>query len=88
MPWSETSPSNEGRRFNRDYRSGPYGMTELCQRLGISRKPGYKWIDRDRGSSWPGSPRGTVAPPPGAEQRRNPPSRLLKSGVARLLWSG
>jgi transposase len=33
-------------RFIRDHRSGLYEMTELCERYGISRKTGYKWIER------------------------------------------
>jgi transposase InsO family protein len=33
-------------RFVKDCRSGVYEMKELCERYGISRKTGYKWLDR------------------------------------------
>jgi transposase len=33
-------------RFVKDHRSGLYEMAELCERYGISRKTGYKWIER------------------------------------------
>jgi putative transposase len=46
MPWRETSPMEERIRFVTDCRSGMYEMKELCERYGISRKTGYKWMDR------------------------------------------
>ena len=33
-------------RFIDDQARGLYAMTELCARYGISRKTGYKWLDR------------------------------------------
>ena len=33
-------------RFIRDHRLALYTMTELSARYGISRKTGYKWLDR------------------------------------------
>jgi transposase InsO family protein len=33
-------------RFVKDERAGLYTMSELCERYGISRKTGYKWLDR------------------------------------------
>ena len=46
MPWRETSAMEERIRFVKDYRSGVFEMSELCGRYGISRKTGYKWIQR------------------------------------------
>ena len=46
MPWLETSPVDERERFIADQRRGLYTMTELSARYGISRKSGYKWLDR------------------------------------------
>ena len=46
MPWLETAPMEQRERFIRDERLGLYAMTELCERYGISRKTGYKWLDR------------------------------------------
>ena len=50
MPWLETAPMEQRERFIRDHRVDLYTMTELSARYGISRKTGYKWLDRfDRG---------------------------------------
>jgi putative transposase len=46
MPWLETSPMAERRRFVDDAHRGLFSMTDLCARYGISRKTGYKWLDR------------------------------------------
>src|SRR2546422_7698593 len=46
MPWLETAPMEERERFIRDDRLALYTMTELCERYGISRKTGYKWLAR------------------------------------------
>ena len=48
MPWTETSAVKERIRFISDYESGLYTMTELCERFGVSRQTGYKWIHRYR----------------------------------------
>ena len=46
MPWLETAPMEQRERFIRDHRLDLYTMSELCQRYGISRKTGYKWLAR------------------------------------------
>lgn len=46
MAWSQTSLMNEKIQFIADYLRGTLGMTELCDHYGISRKTGYKWVDR------------------------------------------
>jgi transposase len=46
MPWLETSPVEQRERFIRDHRAGLYMMTELCARYDVSRKTGYKWLER------------------------------------------
>jgi transposase-like protein len=46
MPWLETAPMDERIAFITDHRQGLYPVTELCARYGISRKTGYKWLDR------------------------------------------
>ena len=33
-------------RFIQDHRLDLYTMAELCARYGVSRKTGYKWLDR------------------------------------------
>jgi transposase InsO family protein len=42
----ETVPVEQRRQFIDDYHEQLYTMTELCARYGISRKTGYKWLER------------------------------------------
>lgn len=46
MPWMETCPVKEKMRFVVTHGTGLYTMTELCERFGVSRKTGYKWVGR------------------------------------------
>ena len=46
MPWEETSTVDERLEFVKDYQAGLDTMTELCDRFGISRQTGYKWLGR------------------------------------------
>jgi putative transposase len=46
MPWKETSPVRERMRFVLDYEEGLFEMQELAIQYGISRKTGYKWLER------------------------------------------
>lgn len=48
MPWQESCAMDERVRFIVDQQSGAWTMTELCERYGISRRVGYKWLDRYR----------------------------------------
>jgi putative transposase len=48
MPWQESCAMDERVRFIVDRQSGTWTMTELCERYGISRRVGYKWLDRYR----------------------------------------
>ena len=62
MPWSETSPMDQRMQFIADYCQEFFSTTELCERYGISRKTGYKWISRYQQEG-----------PPGLEQRTRRP---------------
>jgi len=46
MPWSRTSPMDQKMRFIADHQRGFLSFSELCTRFGISRRTGYKWIER------------------------------------------
>ena len=46
MPWKETCAMDERMRFIVACRDGLEPIAELCRRFGISRKTGYKWLDR------------------------------------------
>ena len=45
----ETNVLDERRQFIRDFASGNWSMTELCERYAVSRPTGYKWLARQRG---------------------------------------
>ena len=46
MPWRETAPMDQRTQFIADHLRETQTITELCDRYGVSRKTGYKWIDR------------------------------------------
>jgi len=46
MPWKETCPVEEKLKFITAWKSDVFTMTELCDRFGVSRKTGYKWLAR------------------------------------------
>lgn len=46
MPWKETTVMTERMNFIADLESNLFTMTELCERHGISRPTGYKWMER------------------------------------------
>jgi transposase InsO family protein len=46
VPWKETGPMEERMRFILMYQSKSWLMTELCEIFGVSRKTGYKWLNR------------------------------------------
>lgn len=46
MPWRERSSVDLRVQFISEYRSGLWSMTELTAQYGISRKTGYKWVER------------------------------------------
>ena len=46
MPWLETTPVEERIQFVDDALSDRFTMSELCARYGISRRVGYKWLER------------------------------------------
>lgn len=46
MPWSQTSPMDQRTRLIADFLRESLTVTELCELYGVSRKTGYKWIDR------------------------------------------
>jgi putative transposase len=46
MPWLETDPVTERKRFILEAEGGVFSHAELCRRHSISRQKGYKWIER------------------------------------------
>lgn len=48
MPWKEVRPMDEKILFIADHLREATRFSQLCARYGISRKTGYKWIERYR----------------------------------------
>ena len=46
MPWEETNGMKERVRFIARYLEAGEPFSSLCERFGVSRKTGYKWVDR------------------------------------------
>jgi transposase InsO family protein len=58
----ETHVLAERLRFIRDWQSGQWSMTELCERYGVTRPTGYKWGARHRAGGEAGLADQTRAP--------------------------
>lgn len=48
MPWKESTAMEERKRFIQEAKIGIESFTRICQRFGISRQTGYKWLKRER----------------------------------------
>lgn len=48
MPWHESDVMDQRCKFVVAYLSEQFAMRELCERFGISRPTGYKWVSRYR----------------------------------------
>lgn len=46
MPWRESCAMNERMRFVAACLSQTMTMTQTCELFGVSRKTGYKWLER------------------------------------------
>jgi putative transposase len=46
MPWKEVKPMDEKIHFISDYTNDRFDFSELCRRYGISRRTGYKYVQR------------------------------------------
>ncbi len=62
MPWQENTSMDQRERFILDDRRGLYTRAELCERYGISRKTGYKWLARYDAEGRPGLQERSHAP--------------------------
>lgn len=46
MSWKETNVMDERLKFVAGYLRGELNMTRLCEQFGVSRRTGYKWLNR------------------------------------------
>lgn len=74
MPWSETSPMDQRLRFVADCQRRFFTFSELCERFGVSRKTGYKWLSRYEKEG-----------PPGLVDRSRRPQTCPHQTAARLV---
>lgn len=88
MPWKETCVMDEKVKFIADYLDEGYTMSELCQYYGISRKTGYKWLQRYETDGIEGLRTLSSTPPPPADHRCLDPGtdHPDKAGASKL-WS-
>jgi transposase InsO family protein len=54
MPWKDGGVLEERFRFIEEWNSGDWNMAELCRIYGVTRKTGYKWIERYGEAGWEG----------------------------------
>jgi putative transposase len=62
MPWRESCAMDERIGFIGEHASGLWTMSELCERYGVSRKTGYKWLARYRAAGAAGLMERSSAP--------------------------
>lgn len=62
MPWKETRAMDERKRFIEMWLTGNYTLSELCAAFGVSRKTGYKWVERFKQGGFPGLAERSRAP--------------------------
>lgn len=61
MPWKETGPMKERLKFVLMHQDG-WAVTDLCEAFGVSRKTGYKWLERYEQAGWEGFREGSRVP--------------------------
>lgn len=54
MPWKENGVVEERFRFIEEWNSEDWSMAELCRWFGVTRKTGYKWLERYEAGGWEG----------------------------------
>ena len=54
MPWKSTSSEREQIRFIQRWQTGGESFVELCRAFGVSRKTGYKRVQRFEAWGWDG----------------------------------
>src|SRR5260370_40272352 len=76
MPWKETCVLDERVAFIVAWKQGG-SMTLLCEAHGISRKTGYKWVDRYEAGGWEALADASRAP--------HEPAARMPAGIAAAI---
>src|SRR2546425_6385823 len=87
MPWRQTSPMDQRTQFIADHLRDALTVTELCELYGVSRKTGYKWIDRYRRLGPAGLEERSRHPHPQPPRNREPSGRRSVSRSAAVNYS-
>src|SRR5688572_8694056 len=77
MPWQERSVMSERQEFVAFARQEGATISALCARFGISRKTGYKWLERAAGGDRDLADR--------SRRPRSSPTQTLPALEARIL---
>src|SRR5437016_4204661 len=88
MPWKETCAMDERMRFVLEVQKLERPLSELCREFGISRKSGYKWLERYKAAKAEGLKDRSRAP---LEHGRQRPAELVEAVFAlreRYPWWG
>jgi len=79
LPWKETNPESEQIRFIERWEGGgEVSFVDLCRQFGVSRKTGYKRVDRFQSYGWEGLGDRSRAP-------RHHPNRTSRAVAEQLI---
>jgi transposase-like protein len=53
MPWKVTAPMQERIKFIEEWLTKRHTMVDLCRKYGVTRKTGYKWVQRFKDGGTP-----------------------------------
>ena len=87
LPWNNTSPEAEQVRFVERWQAGGVTFVQMCREFGISRKTGYKRVDRFRSYGWEGL--GDRSRAPGRRANTTPiavAERLIAARQSHPTW--
>jgi hypothetical protein len=82
MPWAERDRMSLRQELVHLVATQKVSMTELCQRFQISRKTGYKWVQRFRTEGEAGPGRSVATTASGAFSRAGAHSTVSCGGTA------
>ena len=87
LPWKETSREREQRDFLERWERGGVSFVDMCRQFGISRKTGYKRVQRFQSYGWEGI--GDLSRAPHRHPNATPRAvaeRLIAARRARPTW--
>jgi len=89
MPWKDLTTMSQRYELVRLYGEGQTSMTALCERFGVSRKTGHKWVNAYRAGGLTALADASRRPP--TSPTRTPPeveAQVLALAAAHPTWGG